>query len=559
MPIQKEQGEHGNGNQKGKKPHSVKVPQLYKTAAKILKKYENKEGSLKNLIYSENYRNYGTMNGLLHKLVANQASIKSAIAASNLLVEEPRFDPHLAQVFTVQVLAKGALTGDCKPIIVFKKYENKIKAIASNAFSAEKAIINKDPLPRYVRINTLMESVDQVHNQLATDGFILEDYDSSLESYDDFLERVKNLASPYYLIDYHIPELLVFPPGTQLWNSDLYKDNIIILQDKASCLPVFLSDIHEKSCVLDACAAPGNKTSYMAAKMKNKGRIIAIECNEKRFETMKKLLHFRKAVCVVSQNKDFYNLQPSNYPDVEHIFVDPSCSSSGTQVHNDEVSKERVMQLASVQQGLLRRALSFPSVKEVIYSTCSIHEEENEKVIEGMLSQYHKKFEIVNLATQLKGWKHFGHDTYSFGSKCLRTNVSVDRCTGFFIAKFVRKQENDGIKRKSITPEDSPDTTNAEKRSKKFKKLEPVNRDSNEIPVALADSKSDEQDSVKQETETSSDVKKKKKKRKSVDKVEKDCEEREVDSSKQGMEIIIEANESNSSEVKKKKKKRVSH
>lgn len=477
MAKQNGKGKHGDNDTKGKMPqtkgqdsqekapHSVKVPQLYKEASKILKKFENKEGSLKTLIYSGKYRNYGVMFGILSKLVNNQATVKSAIAASNLLVEQPNFDPHLAQVLTTQALSKGSVTGDCKPIIVFKEYEEKIKATATKSFSAETAVKDKDVLPRYVRVNTLVGSVNRVHAQLETDGFILENCDPSLESYDDFLERVKNLASPYYLVDYHIPELLIFPPGTPFWDSILYKKNVIILQDKASCLPVFLSDVQETSNVLDACAAPGNKTSHIAAKINNHGKVIAVEHDQKRFETMRNLLSFRQATCVTSVNKDFFTLKPANYADIEHIFVDPSCSSSGTRVHNDQVSKQRVTKLASLQTMLLKRALSFPSVKEVIYSTCSVYEEENEKVVDDVLTQYHEEFELANLATHLQGWKHFGHHTYRFGHKCLRTDISIDRCTGFFVAKFVRKQAGKGKKRKAPKSQDSADTLNGENAS----------------------------------------------------------------------------------------------
>ncbi|XP_064084595.1 28S rRNA (cytosine-C(5))-methyltransferase-like isoform X2 [Macrobrachium nipponense] len=473
--MQQKEGQptEGKGTE-GKGPHSIRVPQLYKQASVILKKYENKEGSLKTLIYSGKYTNYGVMFGLLTKLVKNQEAVKSAIAASNLLVEQPSFDPHLAQVLATQALSKGSVVGKCKPIVVFKEYEEKIKATAANSFSAKAAVKDKDLLPRYVRINTLVSSVTDVHAQLKKDRFILQDYDPSVESYDDFLERVKNLVTPYYLVDYHIPELLVFPPGIPFWNSFLYKKNAIILQDKASCLPVFVSDIQETSNVLDACAAPGNKTSYIAAKMNNQGKVIAVENDLKRFETLVKMIRFRRASCVTSLNKDFFTLKPDNFPNVEHIFVDPSCSSSGTTVHNDEVSKERIAKLASLQTILLKRALSFPSVKEVIYSTCSVYKEENEQVIEDVLTQYHEEFELADLATCLKGWKHFGHDTYSFGNKCLRTDINIDKCTGFFVAKFVRKQAGKGEKRKSADEEChdlNPPKSKKEKKSKKSKKL----------------------------------------------------------------------------------------
>lgn len=112
-------------------------------------------------------------------------------------------------------------------------------------------------------------------------------------------------------------------------------------------------------------------------------------------------------------------------------------------IHEDKVSQQRIRSLASFQVRLLLCALSFPSVKEVIYSTCSVNVEENEEVIEEALDQYHDQFELEDLGQKLPGWKHFGNMDFSFGKMCLRTNTEIDKCHGFFIAKFVRKTNKD--------------------------------------------------------------------------------------------------------------------
>lgn len=459
---------------KEKPKHSVKVPQLYKVATRILQRYENKEGSLKTLVYGSKCRDLRVTYGLLSKCIDNSASVKTAIAVSNLLIDQPRFDPHLAQILTTQLLVKGSVSGNCKPILIFKDYEEKIKAAAQSGFNIdqEKA---KDALPRYVRVNTLLGGMDLVHVQLETDGYTLQTYDPNVVSYDEYLQLVKNLSAPNYLIDYHIGDLLVFPSDTHFWESVLYKKGVVVLQDKASCLPVFLSSISERCNVIDACAAPGNKTCNMAATMNNKGKIIAVERDQARFKTLRNFIRKRQATCVTAINRDFLSLDRTDHCDIEYIFVDPSCSSSGTKVHDDEVSRQRVGNLAVVQVKLLTYALSFPSVKEVIYSTCSIYEEENEKVVEEAL-RTQKNFKLANLGEQLQGWKHFGHPNFEFGNKCLRTDVDIDRCTGFFVAKFVRKDGNEmkkakcgKKKRKSCESPPSVEMVEKKKKNKKQK------------------------------------------------------------------------------------------
>ena len=75
--------------------------------------------------------------------------------------------------------------------------------------------------------------------------------------------------------DPHIADLLLFPPDTQFVDDPFYREGKIILQDKASCFPAFiLAPPAEKNTVtIDATAAPGNKTSHLAALMQNKGKV----------------------------------------------------------------------------------------------------------------------------------------------------------------------------------------------------------------------------------------------------------------------------------------------
>ena len=107
-------------------------------------------------------------------------------------------------------------------------------------------------------------------------------------------------------------------------------------------------------------------------------------------------------------------------------------------MHEDEISDERLQNLASFQISLLLHALSRPSVQEVVYSTCSVNAEENEQVVQSALKQC-EEFQLEDLGTKLKGWKHFGKEDYEFGKFCLRTVADIDKCHGFFVAKFIRR------------------------------------------------------------------------------------------------------------------------
>nr|XP_053628690.1 28S rRNA (cytosine-C(5))-methyltransferase-like [Cherax quadricarinatus] len=294
------------------------------------------------------------------------------------------------------MLGKGLL-GDCKPILTLLKYEGKIRSFAGSNFSRHSSHVMKDNCPRYVRVNTLKTSLSNVQYQLDNNGWSLQEYDPTQVTYSDFLKFIQ-----------------------------------------ASCLPVLVSGIKPGSNVIDACAAPGNKTSYIAAAINNTGHVVAIEKDLERYQTLQRLVVERRATCVTTLNQDFTRLPLDKYSQVEFIFVDPSCSSSGVNLHNDEVPEERIRSLACFQAHLLRHALSFPSVQEVIYSTCSVYVQENEEVVQNALKEFQDQFELEDLSEKLSGWKHFGNESFVFGRRCLRTRTDVDKCHGFFVAKFVR-------------------------------------------------------------------------------------------------------------------------
>lgn len=89
--------------------------------------------------------------------------------------------------------------------------------------------------------------------------------------------------------DPHLPELLILPSGTDLHADALYVRGDIIIQDKASCFPAFVLNPPPGSNVVDACAAPGNKTSHVVARMNNQGKVQAYDLDVRRLELLKRM------------------------------------------------------------------------------------------------------------------------------------------------------------------------------------------------------------------------------------------------------------------------------
>lgn len=83
------------------------------------------------------------------------------------------------------------------------------------------------------------------------------------------------------------------------------------------------------SVILDMCAAPGMKTTHLAAVLKNQGTIYAVEKDPKRFNILDKLIIDAGVTCVKTINNDVLECSAKDFPGVEYILVDPSCSGTG--------------------------------------------------------------------------------------------------------------------------------------------------------------------------------------------------------------------------------------
>lgn len=100
------------------------------------------------------------------------------------------------------------------------------------------------------------------------------------------------------------------------------------------------------------------------------------------------------------------------------------------------LSLEQVEELASFQEAALRHTLAFPNVKRVVYSTCSIHERENEQVVMNILPLANERgFSLVD---PFPSWKRRGHGLFDQAHKLIRTDALEDETDGFFVAVFER-------------------------------------------------------------------------------------------------------------------------
>ncbi|KAF2905767.1 hypothetical protein ILUMI_00410 [Ignelater luminosus] len=535
--------------------HSIKVPRLYKDAAKILRDVKEKGSSLKQLTYQCKHRNLKAVYALVAETIKHFTSIETIIEQSQLLEKENRLEPWLARILIMEMLWRGKqLPLQAKPLQTINSYYDILKqhkdAIESNTQATD--VIKKVQKPRFARINTLKITLQEAIDAFREEGWALTRYSS--ESYDDYIAKSSSLGSEEFIIDIHIKELLLFSSNTKFYNHKAYKDGYILLQDKASCLSAHLLNPTPGSTVLDMCAAPGMKTTHVAALLDNKGVVYAVEMNQQRFNTLNKMVQNADATCVKTIHKDAVTLTAEDCPNVEYILVDPSCSGSGMldriTIDNkeEEISPARLRKLADFQAVLLHHALSkFPQVKRVVYSTCSVYPEENEHVVSRVLDK-HSNFKLISARELLNGlWTNSpSEDVASITDKCIYANPEKDLTNGFFIAVIERinsedLDSNDKIESKNkqtvrknsesnmVTNENSYENKNKNKKDKDIK------QEIKEEKVEMT---------TNNEQDVSSISKKKKKKKKHLEETERRC-----------IQNYIERTEENVSKKKHKKKK----
>ena len=220
----------------------------------------------------------------------------------------------------------------------------------------------------------------------------------------------------------------------EIHNLDIYKNGEIYMQSLSSMLPPIILEPKEDTDILDMTAAPGGKTTEIAALVENKARITAVEMNKIRAEKLKYNLEKQGATCVYVMEQDARRID--DFFSFDEILLDAPCSGSGTININDSklektFTKELIRKSVKSQTLLLRKAINIlKKGSQLVYSTCSILKEENEEIIENILKT--NKLEIVNI--DFKGIEELPKlPTKIEGTLCVMPNEEYE---GFFVAKL---------------------------------------------------------------------------------------------------------------------------
>lgn len=174
-------------------------------------------------------------------------------------------------------------------------------------------------------------------------------------------------------------------------NSELFKEGKLFIQDGASFLVSKLSKVSAGDVVLDACSAPGSKTSVLAEMMNNNGRIIALDIYEHKIKLIEENCNKLGITIVEALCKDAREVCEINQ-EYDKIIVDAPCSGLGILRKKPEIvynkSYEDIAKLSKLQFEILTScAKKLKTNGILIYSTCTFTKQENIEVIKKFMNE----------------------------------------------------------------------------------------------------------------------------------------------------------------------------
>jgi 16S rRNA (cytosine967-C5)-methyltransferase len=187
-------------------------------------------------------------------------------------------------------------------------------------------------------------------------------------------------------------ELKSHPPLNSLAS---FRDGWFYIQDPSTLLAVRELYPQPGETILDLCAAPGGKTTFIAQQMNNEGKIVACDISEDRLKLVQENCQRLGVTCVETTQNSEFKIQNLTF---DRILVDAPCSNSGVMRRRLDlrwrISPEEILRLQRTQLDLLNLAATKLKPGGVlIYSTCSLEPEENSEVVKEFLRE-HENFKL---------------------------------------------------------------------------------------------------------------------------------------------------------------------
>jgi 16S rRNA (cytosine967-C5)-methyltransferase len=210
------------------------------------------------------------------------------------------------------------------------------------------------------------------------------------------------------------PNALVLDQRQNVFRHPAFKDGLFEVQDASSQLIAPFMQLEPGMRVVDACAGAGGKTLHIAALMKNKGRIIALDVEKWKLDELQKRAR-RAGVSnletrVIESSKTIKRLEKS----ADRLLLDVPCSGLGVLKRNPDakwkLSPDFIAEVVTLQQHILQ---DYGNILKkgglMVYSTCSILPGENENQVKSFLAKNNGSFELMD---ERYSWPSSGFDGF---------------------------------------------------------------------------------------------------------------------------------------------------
>lgn len=191
-----------------------------------------------------------------------------------------------------------------------------------------------------------------------------------------------------------IEESIVISSGA-VAKTEAFKNGLITIQDEGSMLVAYALNPKEDERILDACAAPGGKSTHIAEKMNDRGKVISLDIHDHKVNLIKEQqnrLNISSIEAVTMDARDaLYHFEKESF---DRILVDAPCSGLGVIQRKPDIkwtkSIEDIYRLAKVQREILEAVWPLLKVNGLlVYSTCTVDKEENEQLITKFVEDHH--------------------------------------------------------------------------------------------------------------------------------------------------------------------------
>jgi len=219
----------------------------------------------------------------------------------------------------------------------------------------------------YLRANTLKTTAKELREVIAQEGIVA-----------DLLEK--------------LPDTLKLAERKNVFTAKAFRDGLFEVQDAASQMVAPFLEVTSGMRVVDACAGAGGKTLHLAALMRNKGTIIALDIHKWRLDELRRRATRNAADNIKVQVIDDPKVIKRLHDTADRVLLDVPCSGLGVIRRNPDtkwkLKSEELNRLRETQADLLRRYSRITKVGgKLVYATCSILPSENEGQIRSFLSE----------------------------------------------------------------------------------------------------------------------------------------------------------------------------